>query len=73
MKKLIQAAWTGSQVDEGSLARSLLQYRNTPSRRDNLSPAQKLIQDTLPAHHRAFAQEWQWDAEEADKQAHRVS
>ena len=29
MKKLIQAAWTGSQVDEGRLARSLLQYRNT--------------------------------------------
>ena len=43
MKKLIQAAWTGSQVDEGRLARSLLQYRNTPSRRDNLSPAQKLF------------------------------
>ena len=36
MKKLIQTAWTGSQVDEGRLARSLLQYRNTPSRRDNL-------------------------------------
>ena len=76
MKKLIQA-WTGSQVDEGRLARSLLQYRNTPSCRDNLSPSQKLfgrlIQDTIPAHHRAFAQEWQWDAEEADKQAYRVS
>ena len=31
------------------------------------------IHDTLPAHHRAFAQEWQRDAEEADKQAHCVS
>ena len=31
MKTLIQAAWTGSQVDEGRLTRSLLQYRNTPS------------------------------------------
>ena len=37
MKKFIQAAWTGSQVDEGRLARSLLQYRNTPSGKDNLS------------------------------------
>ena len=73
MKKFIQAAWTGSQVDEGRLARSLLQYCNTPSRRDNLSPAQKLFGRPIPAHHRAFAQEWQRDADKADKQAYRVS
>ena len=34
--------------------RALLQYRNTPSNKDGLSPAQKLfgqpIQDTLSAH-----------------------
>ena len=60
---------------------SLDRYYSTailrPSRRDILSPVQKLfgrpIQDTLPAHHRAFAQEWQRDVEETDKQAHCVS
>ena len=73
MKKLIQSAWTDNHLDEGKMARALLQYRNTPSRRDGLSPAQKLfgrpIPDTLPAHHRAFAQEWQKSAEDADRQA----
>jgi len=73
MKKLIEASWTGARLDEGKLARALLQYRNTPSRRDGLSPAQKLfgrpVQDMLPAHHRAFAPEWQCSAEEADKKA----
>ena len=62
MKKIIRAAWTGVQLDIGKLARVLLQYRNTPSRKDGLSPAQKLfgrfIQDTVPAHYRAFAPEW---------------
>ena len=54
MKKIIQAAWWGRSLDENKLARALMQYRNTPSRKDGLSPAQKLyrrpIQDTLPAH-----------------------
>ena len=73
MKKLIEASWTGSCLNEGQLARALLQYRNTPSRRDNLSPAQKLfghpIQDTLPAHRRSFAPEWQRSVEETDTAA----
>ncbi len=43
MKKLIQASWTGNSLDESKLARVLLQYRNTPSRRDGRSPAQKLF------------------------------
>ena len=34
MKKLIQASWTDSHLNEGKLARALLQYRNTPSRKD---------------------------------------
>ena len=63
MKKLITAAWTGRSVNQDKLFRALLQYRNTPSRRDGQSPAQKLyghpIQDTLPAHRRSFAPEWQ--------------
>ena len=55
------------------LSRSLLQYRNTPCRKDGLSPAQKLfghpVQDSLPAHRRSFAPEWQKSLEEADKDA----
>ena len=54
MKKLISAAWTGRSVDWTKLSRALLQYRNTPTRKDGISPAQKLfghpVQDTLPAH-----------------------
>ena len=59
MKKIIRAAWKRDSLDERTLTRALLQYRNTPSQQDRLSPAQKLfghpIQDTLPAHRRAFA------------------
>ena len=73
MKKLLRAAWTGRAINQNHLARALLQYRNTPSRKDGLSPAQKLfgrpIQDTLPAHRRAFAAEWQTRAEESERQA----
>ena len=73
MKKLFEASWVRSSLDEGRLARALLQYWNTPSWRDNLSPAQKLfgcpIQDMLPAHHRAFAPEWQRSAEEMEAAA----
>ena len=42
MKKLITAAWTGRSVNQDKLFRALLQYRNTPSRRDGQSPAQRL-------------------------------
>ena len=63
IKKLIRGAWNGGAIDENHLVHTLLQYRNTPSRRDRLSPAQKLfgqpIQDTLPPHRRAFTAEWQ--------------
>ena len=76
MKQLIKAAWRGHSVDQDVLARSLLQYRNTPCKRDSLSPAQKLyghpIQDSLPAHRRSFSPEWQRpvDAEHADEVLH---
>ena len=63
MKKLIRRCTNHSGLDENLLARSLLQYRNTPNRKDRLSPAQKLyghpIQDTLPVHRRAFDPKWQ--------------
>ena len=73
MKKLIKSAWNGRIVDDDKLTRALLQYRNTPSRKDGLSPAQKLyghpIQDTLPAHRKAFLLEWQRPVAEAEQQA----
>ena len=51
------------------LCSALLQYRNTPTRKDGLSSVQKLfghpVQDTLPAHHRSFATEWQRTSQEA--------
>jgi len=73
MKKIIKTAWNGRFLDTNRLCRALLQYRNTPSRKDGLSPAQKLyghpIQDTLPAHNRSFAPEWQRSADEAEYRA----
>jgi transposase InsO family protein len=69
MKKIIQATWSGTQLDEDKLTRPLLQYCNTPSRKDGQSPAQKLfghpIQDTLTAHKRVFKPEWQLESLEA--------
>ena len=56
-----------------ALCQALLQYRNTPSRKDGQSPAQKLfgrpIQDTLPAHCCSFAPEWQRSTFEAEQLA----
>ena len=56
MKRIIRAAWCGTGLDAETLARAILQCRNTPSRKDRLSPAQKLsgrpLQDTIPAHSR---------------------
>ena len=73
MKKLLAASWDHRHLNEEKLCGALLQYRNTPSRKDGLSPAQKLfghpIQDTLPAHRRSFAPEWQKSTEEAEQQA----
>ena len=48
-----------------------MQYCNTPSAKDSLSPAQKLyghpIQDSLPIHPRAFAPEWQLSTAETER------
>ena len=74
MKKLLYASWTGKSIDHDKLCRAILQYRNTPSRKDGLSPAQKLfghpVQDTLPAHHRSFLPEWQRPISTAEQQRH---
>jgi len=73
MKKIISAAWTGRSANWDQLSCALQQYRNTPCRKDGLSPAQKLfghpVQDTLPAHRRSFAPEWQRSSQEADSAA----
>ena len=51
----------------------MLQYRNTPSHKDGLSPAQKLfgtpVQDSLHAHCRSFLPCWQKQPEDAETQA----
>ena len=63
MKKIISSTWNRSSADWEKLCCALLQYRNTPYRKDALSPAQKLfghpVQDHLPAHRRSFSPEWQ--------------
>ena len=73
MKKIIRGSWTGRLLDDDKLCRALLQYRNTPSRKDGASPAQKLyghpIQDALPAHRRSFSAEWQHKTADIEQQA----
>jgi len=72
MKKLLYTCWNGRSLDHDKFCRALLQYRNTPNRKDGLSPAQKLfghpVQDILPAHHRAFLPEWQRPMVTAEEQ-----
>ena len=73
MKKLLQNSWNDRALDDDKFCQSLLQYCNTPSRKDGLSPAQKLfghpVQDILPAHRRSFLPQWQRPAQEATQQA----
>ena len=60
MKKIIQNSMRDSQIDEDRLLTALLQYRNTPNKRDNVSPALKLfghpIQNRLPMHKKSLNQ-----------------
>ena len=73
MKNIIRMSWNGRSLNQDKFCRALLQYRNTPSRKNNLSPAQKLyrrpVQDITPAHRRSFSEEWQHKAEAAEQQA----
>ena len=47
-------------LDDEKLCKALLQYWNTSSARDGLSPAQKLfvhpVQDTISAHPRSYTE-----------------
>ena len=73
MKKVIATCWDTRTLNEDKLCCVILQHRNTPSRKDGLSPTQKLfgrpVQDTLPTHCRSFAPEWQRSTHEAEQQA----
>ena len=73
MKKIIRSSWNGWFLDDDKFCCALLQYHNTPSRKDGISPAQKLyghpVQDILPAHRRSFLQEWQQKSQEVEEQA----
>ena len=77
MKKIIALCWGNRSMNVNIMCRALLQYWNTLSRKDGQSPAQKLfgrpIQNTLPAHHRSFAAEWQCTTLEAEQLADRTS
>ena len=72
MKKILAASWDHRHLNEDKLCCALLQYHNTPSHKDGLSPAKKLfghpIQDTLPTHRRSFASEWEKGTQEAEQQ-----
>jgi hypothetical protein len=70
MKKLIKAAWSGRGMHDDKITLGLLQYRNMPSRKDGLSPAQKLFgHPSLPAHRTPFLPEWQRATAEVEQQA----
>ena len=76
MKKIIRTSWNGRSLNHDKFCRALLQYRNT-SRRDGLSPVQKLyghlVKDIIPAHRRSFAKKWQLKVESAEQQASNTS
>ncbi|XP_033099361.1 uncharacterized protein K02A2.6-like [Anneissia japonica] len=72
MKKIIESVSRERRTpDSDLLAKALLHYKNTPSRKDGLSPAVKLfgtpIQDTLPAYHRSFKPQYLKTINDADR------
>ena len=73
MKRIIRISWEGRSLNHDKFCRVLLEYRNTPSRRDGLSPAQKLyghpVQDILLAHHRSFLQQKAASVEQQEEQS----
>jgi len=76
MKRILRASRNGMYLEGDRLCKALLQYRNTPSLRDGLSPAQKLfghpLQDTILAHPKSFDPQWQPDRKEAAKKAEKT-
>ena len=74
MKALIKGAWASGVFSADTFAKSLLMFRNAP-RSGGASPARivfnRPVRDSLPAHRRSFAPEWQKAADILDKRAHR--
>lgn len=74
MKKLVRGSWKSSagEPDWEKLSEGLLMHRNTPSY-DGRSPAQVVfghaVRDTLTAHRRTFAKEWQQALDEVEARA----
>ncbi|KZR96014.1 Uncharacterized protein APZ42_009889 [Daphnia magna] len=75
MNKLVIGSRTGGQPDPDKLAKAILLFRNAPSY-GGASPAQLVfnrpIRDSLPAHERSFAPEWQRAADVLEKRMHRA-
>lgn len=72
MKKVIEGCWSKGAFDSDAFAKALLLFRNTP-RSGGASPAQKVygrpVKDSLPAHRRSFAPEWQKQDEILEERA----
>ena len=51
MKRIIATFWNIRAPNEDRLCHAILQYRNTPSCKDGLSPAQKLYDRPIPPIH----------------------
>ena len=58
MKKLIVTSWNNCSLDEDAHCHAFLQYKNTPSRKDGLSPCPVELQHkthflhtTTPSYH----------------------
>ena len=70
MKKLIAGSWTVGTFDKDKFARGMVLYKNAPHS-GGRSPAQAVfgapIRDSLPAHRRSFAPEWQKAADVLEK------
>jgi hypothetical protein len=75
MKKLVIGSRTGGQPDPDKLAKAILLFRNAPCY-GGASPAQLVfnrpIRDSLPAHRRSFAPEWQRAADVLKQRMHRA-
>ncbi|XP_043209539.1 uncharacterized protein LOC122374691 [Amphibalanus amphitrite] len=69
VKRLIKKTTQHGDLDTDEFVHALLELRNTP-RADGRSPAQVLfghpLRSAVPAHHRAFAAQWQEAADTCD-------
>ena len=72
MKKLIAGSWTSGSFDIEKFAKAMLLFRNIP-RAGGASPARLVfnrpVRDSLPAHRRTFAQQWQKEARVLEERA----